>query len=195
MTGPRGYSKGSPPKDVARRSEGRSGRCQVKMRAESTRRTSCPNWLQRLLPPLPPDSPANSPAIRFRPMTLMEIMIASFISMIVIGSALMSLTVMGSAAQLAAQHTAAMSLCQERLEEIRAAPFDELNAESFPTENGLSLTHTESPVGKVLTCERLVDITDDSQPGWQARRVVVTVRWVFRNRPNEERIETIVHEL
>ena len=128
-------------------------------------------------------------------MTLMEIMIASFISMIVIGSALMSLSVMGSSAQLAAQHTAAMCLCQERLEEIRAAPFEDVNRERFPDEHGLALTHTESPAEKILTCDRLVEILDESDPGWQARRIIVTVRWVFVGKPNEERIETIVHEL
>ena len=140
-------------------------------------------------------TPPRRAAVRCRPMTLMEVMIASFVTMIVIGSALMSLTVMSSSAQLAAQHTAAMSLCQERLEEIRAAPFDQLTVENFPTENGLALTHTESPVGQTLECERIVAITDDSQAGWEARRVVVTVTWVFRNRPNDERIETIVHDL
>ena len=163
--------------------------------ANSTSQARFPNRLRQRLGTLSSNFPSTQAAVRCRPMTLMEVMIASFVTMIVIGSALMSLTVMSSSAQLAAQHTAAMALCQERLEEVRAAPFTQVNAENFPTENGLVLTHTESPAGGILNCERIVAITDDSQPGWQARRVVVSVRWIFRNRQNEERIETIVHEL
>jgi len=128
-------------------------------------------------------------------MTVVEVTIAAAIVMLLLGGGFLSLSMSSEAAYLAAQHTTAAGLCQDRLEQIRAADFDKIDSVTFPSEFGLQLTHTEAPAEVIVLCDRTVDIIDESAPNLGAKRIVVTVHWRFVGSDHEEHIETIVHDL
>jgi len=121
-------------------------------------------------------------------MTLLEVCISAFCSMLIIGSAMMSLIQASWEAALTAQHTAAMCLCQERLETIRADPnIAHITTDNYPSETNLQLTHTESPSSIEITCSRTVAITDISTAAETAKRINVLVSWTYRNKPSRNR--------
>lgn len=140
-------------------------------------------------------TPGHTRRRRAAPMTLLEITLTTVLSLIVVSAALSALVTMCSSAHLAAQHTAAMCLCQESLEALRAeTDFTHLTSTYYPTETGLTLTHTESPSNVIITCTRQPTITDASTAGVPAHRVVVTVSWTYRSKTQQERIEGIIYE-
>ncbi len=140
-------------------------------------------------------APARMHRLRTAPMTLLEITLTTVLSLIVVSAALSALVTMCSSAHLAAQHTAAMCLCQESLESLRAeTDFTHLTSTYYPTETDVTLTHTESPSNVIITCTRQPTITNISTTDVPAHRVVVTVSWTYRGKTQQERVEGIIYE-
>lgn len=130
-------------------------------------------------------------------MTLIEVAIAGACTLIMVTGAIGAIVVGVSATHRSAMHSAAMCLCQQRFEQIRATqPFSSLNATTFPNETGLVLTHTQANAQVNVTCSRTATITDMSTTGLPAKRVLVTVTWTWRNRnvPETESLEGIVYD-
>ena len=136
---------------------------------------------------------------RRRVMTLIEVAIAGACTLIMVTGAIGAIVVGVKATHRSAMHSAAMCLCQQRFEQIRATqPFSSLNATTFPNETGIVLTHTESNSLVNVTCSRTATITDVTPivAGLPAKRVVVTVTWTWRNRnvPETESLEGIFYD-
>jgi hypothetical protein len=132
---------------------------------------------------------------RRRGMTLLEIAIAAVCGVLVISAAVCAAVVMSGGAMVSAQHTSAMGLCEERLEQVRADPdFAGIAASRYPVETNIPLTHTESPSNQIIPCTRQASFQDVSLPGIPGKRVIVLVTWTFRHWAQQERIEGIVYD-
>lgn len=132
--------------------------------------------------------------VRSHSMSLVEVVVTSALCLILTGTILTGLVSAGGAAAMASQHTAAMCLCQETVEDLRARDFADIVHRRFPAREDVSLTHTMSNQAVVVPAERRIEVTDESAPGFDARRVVVSVRWTIRGRVQEERVETIIYD-
>lgn len=132
--------------------------------------------------------------VRVRRITLIEVAIATVLSVLLVATVLSGLLAASEASYAAGQHTAAMGLCQDRMEEMRAVDFEDISGENFPDETGLSLTHTQASEEHVISCSRQVFLQDESTEDIGAKRVRVTVQWTFRGREHEERLETIIYD-
>ena len=134
---------------------------------------------------------------RRRAMTLIEVAIAGTCTLIMVTGAIGAIVVGVSATHRSAMHSAAMCLCQQRFEQIRATqPFSSLNATTFPNETGMVLTHTESNSLVNVLCNRTATIADDTPivPGLPAKRVVVKVDWTWRGRTEFETLEGVFYD-
>lgn len=131
--------------------------------------------------------------IRKRLMTLVEISVASVVVSI------MTLGISASMIQnmklmyAGTFRTAAITLCQQRLEEVKAQNFDDL----VPTnvvENGEVLTHTYSPDKVDIQCSITTIINDvASTASDYDMSVYVKVEWTYRGRTSSEEMSAIVY--
>lgn len=132
---------------------------------------------------------------RRRAMTLIEVAIAGTCTLIMVTGAIGAIVVGVKATHRSAMHSAAMCLCQQRFEQIRATqPFSSINATTFPNETGIVLTHTESNSLVNVLCSRTAAINDISATGLPAKRVLVTVTWTWSNRTEFETLEGIFYD-
>ena len=128
-------------------------------------------------------------------MTLVEVLFASGLVLMAVAAGLMTLSVTAETSHASAQHTTAMCLCQDLYETIRSTDFADITTAHFPSENNLPLTHTEAPTEVIVRCNRIVAITDESEPHIGAKRIVITVTWRFMGRDQQERLEGIIYDL
>ncbi len=126
-------------------------------------------------------------------MTMIEVLVAGFIATLAIGALWMSIVMASETTAAAAQHTAAMQLCMELAERIRATPFADVHQADFPLENSLTLTLPESISGRQARCQRQVVITDESTTNLPAKRIQIAVRWQARGRNQQQTYETIIY--
>jgi type II secretory pathway pseudopilin PulG len=133
-----------------------------------------------------------------RRMTLLEVLIAVFVSALVIGGVMMSIVMATESTLAATQETAAMQLCMELAEELRSRPFEDLDPDSaeenFPQENGLTL-HAPQIGDNTVTCNRSVTIANADDGDIEGRRIVVTVAWNNRGMARTTSYETIIYRM
>ncbi|OPZ24702.1 MAG: hypothetical protein BWZ02_02797 [Lentisphaerae bacterium ADurb.BinA184] len=128
-------------------------------------------------------------------MTLTEVVVTSGLAAIVLAGVMAGLVASSDAMSLATQRTAALGLCQEKLESIRSDAFANVVQESYPEETGLSLTHTEANPQYVFPCTRQVTVADITSGGVAARRITVVVSWRFRDSERSETLHAIVYDM
>jgi len=128
-------------------------------------------------------------------MTLVEVCIAAYCSAVIISASVLGIVMATAEAATTAQHTSAMSLCEERLEAMRAEQdLTRITTTYYPSQTNLELTHTESPSTIIIYCNRTVVITDESTAAITAKRVTITVNWTFRAQPQQESITGIIYD-
>ena len=137
-------------------------------------------------------TPVRCEACRF--FTLTEVVVTVALSVLIIAAALSGLLSAQRAGAMSAQHTCAVALCQDALEEMRAAEFDDITTQNFPESEEMTLTHTTAPQEVLIPCTRLIEITDESEEDLFAKRVRITVEWDWGGQVRDQHIESIVYD-
>lgn len=124
----------------------------------------------------------------------MEVVITTFI---------VSLSALGISAVLlqnmklmysATFHSAAMTSCMEKVEQLRAEPFNNLVPSADYNDTDIVLTHTYSPDRVDILCNRTVTIEDLPATSEEDRKVTITVEWIFQERTGSETVSTILYK-
>jgi len=124
--------------------------------------------------------------------TLIEVLVALVITALVVGGMMTSIIMASESTRTAAQHTAAMQLCVELVEEMRSVEFEQLVPANYPLQPSVTLMAPKSGDNTIL-CTRSVELTDADTEDIEARRVVVKVEWRAGNRPQKVKYETIIY--
>ena len=126
-------------------------------------------------------------------MTLIEVIIAITIGALTTGGLLMSLFMAAQGSLIASQHSAAMQLCIQTIEEMRASDYEDIDSEHFPSQEGIELT-TADRSGNAVLCEEKIKISDDSSENIEAKRIKIDVNWRYRKLDNSVPYETIIYK-
>jgi hypothetical protein len=118
-------------------------------------------------------------------MTLVEVMVASFLLALFIGGVYTGLITGMRMNYATAQRLAAFGLCAERLEQMRGCDYSTITVNNFPTETN-KLTHLGGSQRVPLNCIRSNIIVSLSNPARKA--IAIKVNWVYRGKDYNESI-------
>lgn len=125
-------------------------------------------------------------------MTLLEVVIATFVvSMMAIGisaTLIQNMKLMYSATF----HTAGISSCIDKLEELKTKPISQLPPGT--TTDQPVLTHTYAPDRVDVMCTRTVVISHVGATDDFDRKVTITVQWTFQGRQSQESLTTVLYQ-
>ena len=114
--------------------------------------------------------------------TLVEVMVASFLTLLILGGLLMSFVVGRSSASIAKHKAQAMYLIQQRMEQFRSMEFDKLVATGDnmreQVENSIELDNYPG-AGEPLLCSRRTVVNNNPQFN-DAVEITVVVSWTQR---------------
>jgi type II secretory pathway pseudopilin PulG len=180
--------------------------------------TGCKKFILKISNSMHPDVRAlGTPHPKRHQMTLIEVMI-SFVIFGILAQAMVSgLMSIRRAIQLNTFHTTAAAICVERIEQLRATPYDQLESGNvFPAKTGLTvtdtgneiiivendipLTHTERTETFLVNGTCTVELRDISyndsmtnQPV-NAIEATVTLDWMCLGRDQTQQVQTIVYD-
>lgn len=159
----------------------------------------------------------GNPKPKRHQMTLIEVMISFVIFGIMAQAMVSGLMSIRRAVQLNTFHTTAAAICVERIERLRATPYDQLEAgnvfsektgltitdtgnEILIVENDIPLTHTERTEKFLVNGTCTVELRDisyndsiTSQP-ISALEATVTMNWVCLGRKQRQQVQTVVYD-
>ena len=128
-----------------------------------------------------------------RGFTLLEAVVALLVLAIIGVSLLRGLSVSGQMTYTASLSATALYRAQEKMEEILADDFSQIETENYPSEVGLTMdTRGTINTGDDVFFDRRVTIIDESTEDHQLKRVNVAVVFRFCGETYTERMETLV---
>ena len=137
---------------------------------------------------------AGRPRRRVFAISLTEVMVTSVLLLMLTVAGLSGLATANRCTAISAQYGSAIALCQDVLEDMRAADFEDVSRTNFPEEESLSLTHTSASTGELLPCTRTISIEDESTSDLDAKRVTIAVTWSTGGRSHDVVLESILHD-
>jgi len=126
--------------------------------------------------------------------TLVEVIIASAITVTVLGSIIYSVATGVRINYMNAQQVAAFGLCREKLEEMRDMDYADVTGAKFPKETSVRIGHLGGREGIALLGERECVITPYVS-GPAGKSVTVTVRWTYLGKSHEERLDGAIYRI
>jgi type II secretory pathway pseudopilin PulG len=127
-------------------------------------------------------------------MTLLEVMIASCLSVLLIAGIFAALINAEKGACMASQYVAAFGRARELLEEMRGAPYASVLSGNYTNETGIVLTDVVGSQLIQLKCDRTSTISNAVPAIPEGKDAKVTVTWVFRNKTNEQSAFTTIYK-
>ena len=125
--------------------------------------------------------------------TLMELLWTSTLAALILMGAIKGISTVNQLNYASAQHMVAYGLCRDRLEKMRATPYPSLAiTNTLFTTATVDMTHlgghNKVRLQGTVTCS-IAEFTVPTR-----KHCVVTVSWLYRNRPQHETISGIIYD-
>ena len=113
-------------------------------------------------------------------MTLLEVLIASCLSVLLIAGIFGAIQNADRGACMASQYVAAFERARELVEDMRGAPYENVTTNNYLAETNLFLTNVIGSQTNHIYCNRTSTISNAIPASPQGQDVRVTVQWVYR---------------
>jgi prepilin-type N-terminal cleavage/methylation domain-containing protein len=126
-------------------------------------------------------------------MTLLEVLIASTLSVLLIAGIYAALQNADRGTCLASQYVAAYGRARELLESMRGAPYTTVTTNNYPYQTNLVLTDVVGSMLVQIPCTRTNTITPAVPAIPDGKDITVTVTWTFRGKTMSNSAYTTIY--
>jgi type II secretory pathway pseudopilin PulG len=127
-------------------------------------------------------------------MTLLEVLIASSLSVLLIAGIFASLENADRGACIGSQYVAAFGRGRELVEHMRGQSYANVTSANYTNETGLVLTDVVGSQLIQIPCDRTSTITNAVPAVPEGKDVMVTVQWTFRGKTNTVYVYTTIYK-
>ena len=127
-------------------------------------------------------------------MTLLEVLIASSLSVLLIAGIFAALENADRGACLGSQYIAAFGRARELVEHMRGQSYVNVTLANYTNETGLVLTDVVGSQLVQIPCDRTSTIINALPAVPEGKDVMVTVQWTFRGKTNRESVYTTIYK-